>query len=114
MTRCLAPDGQTGGLGCDNMTILLICFLHGKSYEHLSAKCSMAPIKRGRLNSTDSSDSSLLSTSCSSSTPETQELDEVTPRGTAHEKDLEENASQIVVNDLGNKEESENSNISFV
>jgi len=33
MTNCLAPDCQMGGLGCDNMTVILVCFLHGKSYE---------------------------------------------------------------------------------
>ena len=29
-----------GGLGCDNMTVILVCFLHGKSYEDLAIKCS--------------------------------------------------------------------------
>ncbi|RXG71562.1 putative protein phosphatase 2C T23F11.1 [Armadillidium vulgare] len=28
MTRCLAPDCQMGGLGCDNMTVVLVCFTH--------------------------------------------------------------------------------------
>ncbi|KAL1114939.1 hypothetical protein AAG570_007762 [Ranatra chinensis] len=27
MTRCLAPDSQMGGLGCDNMTVIIIIFL---------------------------------------------------------------------------------------
>ncbi|XP_069696174.1 probable protein phosphatase 2C T23F11.1 isoform X1 [Periplaneta americana] len=40
MTRCLAPDCQMGGLGCDNMTVVLVCFLHGKPYEELSARCA--------------------------------------------------------------------------
>lgn len=40
MTHCLAPDCQMGGLGCDNMTVVLVCFLHGKSYEELSARCA--------------------------------------------------------------------------
>lgn len=35
MTRCLAPDCQMGGLGCDNMTVLIICFLHDKPYSDL-------------------------------------------------------------------------------
>lgn len=43
MTCCLAPDCQMGGLGCDNMTVVLVCFLHGKSYEELSARCSIEP-----------------------------------------------------------------------
>lgn len=40
MTRCLAPDCQAGGLGCDNMTVVLVCFLHGGSYEDLVRRCS--------------------------------------------------------------------------
>ena len=39
MTRCLAPDCQMGGLGCDNMTVLIVCFVNGKSYEDLAEKC---------------------------------------------------------------------------
>lgn len=42
MTRCLAPDCQMGGLGCDNMTVVLVCFLHGGTYEQLSRKCTVA------------------------------------------------------------------------
>ncbi|KAK7503797.1 hypothetical protein BaRGS_00004920 [Batillaria attramentaria] len=40
MMRCLAPDCQMGGLGCDNMTVVLVCFLHGGSYTDLARKCS--------------------------------------------------------------------------
>lgn len=40
MTRCLAPDCQMGGLGCDNMTVVLVCFLQGDTYEELANKCS--------------------------------------------------------------------------
>ncbi|XP_059155657.1 probable protein phosphatase 2C T23F11.1 isoform X2 [Physella acuta] len=39
MTRCLAPDCQAGGLGCDNMTVVLVCFLHGGTYDDLVRKC---------------------------------------------------------------------------
>ena len=42
MTRCLAPDCQMGGLGCDNMTVVLICFLNGEPYEKLAERCSLA------------------------------------------------------------------------
>lgn len=38
--RCLAPDCQMGGLGCDNMTVILVCFLLGGSYDDLTRKCS--------------------------------------------------------------------------
>jgi len=39
MTRCLATDNNMGGLGCDNMTVVLVCFLHNKPYQHLIDKC---------------------------------------------------------------------------
>lgn len=45
MTRCLAPDCQMGGLGCDNMTVVIICFLHGKPYSELVARCGVPPPK---------------------------------------------------------------------
>ncbi|XP_015171924.1 PREDICTED: probable protein phosphatase 2C T23F11.1 [Polistes dominula] len=35
---CLAPDISRGA-GCDNMTVILVCFLHGKSYAHLISRC---------------------------------------------------------------------------
>ncbi|KAK2563508.1 putative protein phosphatase 2C T23F11.1 [Acropora cervicornis] len=40
LTRCLAPDCQMGGLGCDNMTVIIVCFLQGGNYQELSEKCS--------------------------------------------------------------------------
>jgi len=40
ITRCLAPDCQMGGLGCDNMTVVLICFLNGEPFEKLVDKCA--------------------------------------------------------------------------
>ena len=42
MTRCLAPDCQMGGLGCDNMTVVLVCILNGESYEKLGNKKVLA------------------------------------------------------------------------
>lgn len=51
MTRCLAPDCQMGGLGCDNMTVVLICFLHGRPYEEVCARCAQSPSDNG--NNTD-------------------------------------------------------------
>merc|ERR1712098_135313 len=39
MMRCLAPDCQMGGLGCDNMTVVLVCFLQGSSWDELARKC---------------------------------------------------------------------------
>jgi len=47
MTRCLAPDCQMGGLGCDNMTVVLVCFLHPNDnapgdYAELCRRCSQS------------------------------------------------------------------------
>ncbi|XP_055547257.1 probable protein phosphatase 2C T23F11.1 [Wyeomyia smithii] len=39
MTRCLAPDCQMGGIGGDNMTVIIVCFLHGRPYEDLVTRC---------------------------------------------------------------------------
>lgn len=34
ITRCLAPDCQMGsGIGCDNMTVILVCYLNGAVFE---------------------------------------------------------------------------------
>lgn len=41
MTRCLAPDCQMGGIGGDNMTVVLICLLHNKPYTNLVERCSI-------------------------------------------------------------------------
>ncbi|XP_053976203.1 probable protein phosphatase 2C T23F11.1 isoform X1 [Hylaeus volcanicus] len=38
MNHCLAPDTLMG-TGCDNMTVVLVCFLHGKPYSHLILRC---------------------------------------------------------------------------
>ena len=29
-----------GGLGCDNMTVILVCLLNGGTYEDLARKCA--------------------------------------------------------------------------
>ncbi|SPP77533.1 probable protein phosphatase 2C T23F11.1 [Drosophila guanche] len=39
MNHCLAPDCQMGGLGGDNMTVVLVCLLHDKPYSDLIARC---------------------------------------------------------------------------
>ena len=44
MNQCLAPDCQMGGLGCDNMTVILICYLNAEPYEKLAEKCKLAPL----------------------------------------------------------------------
>lgn len=39
---CLAPDALMG-TGCDNMTVILVCFLHGKPCSHLISRCEKPP-----------------------------------------------------------------------
>lgn len=55
MTRCLAPDCQMGGLGCDNMTVILVCFLNGESYEKLAERCKLAPLPLSQINNLNNS-----------------------------------------------------------
>lgn len=43
MMRCLAPDCQMAGLGCDNMTVVIVGMLHGEPYANLSEKCKRPP-----------------------------------------------------------------------
>jgi protein phosphatase 2C family protein 2/3 len=45
MSNCLAPDCQMGGLGCDNMTVIIVCLLNGMTYSDYCAKVasSMVP-----------------------------------------------------------------------
>ncbi|BHF72119.1 hypothetical protein SprV_0401518300 [Sparganum proliferum] len=39
MMHCLAPTCSANGLGCDNMTVLLICLLNGGSYSDFQQRC---------------------------------------------------------------------------
>lgn len=59
MTRCLAPDCQTGGLGCDNMTVVLVCFLNGGTYEELATRCSLPSLATAMDAPPDDTDSSV-------------------------------------------------------
>lgn len=38
--RCLAPKGQKGGVGCDNMTVVIVCFLGHRTWHQLTRHCS--------------------------------------------------------------------------
>ncbi|ODM96802.1 putative protein phosphatase 2C T23F11.1 [Orchesella cincta] len=63
MSACIAPDSHMGGLGCDNMTVVLVCFLHGKSWEQYCSKIAstLEPNLLGytrRLRASSSDDSS--------------------------------------------------------
>jgi protein phosphatase 2C family protein 2/3 len=33
MVKCLATDSETGGIGCDNMTVVIIALLGGRTPE---------------------------------------------------------------------------------
>jgi len=33
MDNCLAPSSDGGGYGCDNMTVIIVALLHGKTKE---------------------------------------------------------------------------------
>ncbi|CAL2037439.1 unnamed protein product [Caenorhabditis brenneri] len=50
LTRCLAPDCQMGGLGCDNMTVVIVGLLHGQSPDALFAKCARPAVFTGVNN----------------------------------------------------------------
>lgn len=43
MMRCLAPDCQMAGLGCDNMTVVIIGLLQDGTYTDLTEKCKRPP-----------------------------------------------------------------------
>lgn len=48
ITRCLAPDCQMGsGIGCDNMTVILICYLNGATYEAFCSRLADATNLKG-------------------------------------------------------------------
>lgn len=57
MTRCLAPDCLMGGLGCDNMTVLIVCLLNGEPYEKLADKCKLSPLSTSQINHVNTSSS---------------------------------------------------------
>ncbi|XP_049836080.1 probable protein phosphatase 2C T23F11.1 isoform X1 [Schistocerca gregaria] len=40
MMHCLSPDCLMGGLGCDNMTVVIVCFLHEMPYSSLCDHCA--------------------------------------------------------------------------
>ncbi|VDL19799.1 unnamed protein product [Hymenolepis diminuta] len=40
MMHCLAPNCNPNGLGCDNMTVIIVCFLNGGTLEDFKERCS--------------------------------------------------------------------------
>lgn len=65
MTHCLAPDCQMGGIGGDNMTIVLVCFLHNRTYEELIAKCASSSLANASSSGGSTSEHSSNSLSLS-------------------------------------------------
>lgn len=46
ITRCLAPDCQMGfGVGCDNMTVILVCYLNGATYQQYCEKIARVNVE---------------------------------------------------------------------
>ncbi|XP_002127931.4 putative protein phosphatase 2C T23F11.1 [Ciona intestinalis] len=41
MNRCLATECAVGGVGCDNMTVLIVAFKQNGSFEELCRKCAV-------------------------------------------------------------------------
>lgn len=56
LTRCLAPDSSMGGLGCDNMTVVLVCMLHDSSWDEYCERCAL-PRAASSMEDDGSSDS---------------------------------------------------------
>jgi protein phosphatase 2C family protein 2/3 len=46
LSYCLAPVCQMGGLGGDNMTLIIVCLLHGQPYENLIERCKKLHAER--------------------------------------------------------------------
>lgn len=52
LSHCLAPDCQMGGIGCDNMTVVLVCLLQDQSYSSFKLRCAK-PAKMSEINVDD-------------------------------------------------------------
>lgn len=55
-----------GGLGCDNMTVVLVTFLHGNNYEDLADRCAVQYGQKTHKNPLLSQSSSSTTSSISS------------------------------------------------
>lgn len=72
MSHCLAPDCQMCGLGGDNMTVVLVCLLHNKTYDDLIAHCAAST----NINNTTTTTTSTSSISASVGNASTSLTDE--------------------------------------
>lgn len=48
MLKCLAPDSELGGIGCDNMTVVIVALLGGRTLEEWSAWVKERVDKKGQ------------------------------------------------------------------
>ncbi|OMJ29286.1 putative protein phosphatase 2C [Smittium culicis] len=84
MEKCLAGESELGGVGCDNMTVVIIGILHGKSenewYESISTAFKNEKHEIGAMDSLDSDYSE-------SESEARMTITEVYP--TEHSKDIE-------------------------
>ncbi|KAK0417757.1 hypothetical protein QR680_013191 [Steinernema hermaphroditum] len=63
LDRCLAPDCQMGGLGCDNMTAVLVCLMQNESNEEFAARCARlaaAPVPDNTENGTGDEEDQII------------------------------------------------------
>eukprot|EP00127_Corallochytrium_limacisporum_P000197 Clim_evm14s7 gene=Clim_evmTU14s7 len=44
MDFCLAPESKLGGVGCDNMTVIVVAFLHGGEWQNVVQTCQKEAI----------------------------------------------------------------------
>ena len=44
LSHCLASDFMVTGVGCDNMTVVLVCLTPGGAYTALAERCARPPL----------------------------------------------------------------------
>lgn len=82
-----------GGMGCDNMTVILVCLLNNKSYNDLAEKCSKPPQKDILTRNVDGGDSKPSATNesvqANSPSDEEQEMIDVEGQGSDDDEEAE-------------------------
>lgn len=60
MDDCLAPNSEIGGVGCDNMTVVIVGILNGKTedewYKWMASRCQSAIAKKAEQEKTKQSE----------------------------------------------------------
>lgn len=87
MMKCLAPDCQMAGLGCDNMTVVIIVLLQGRTYEELQKRCGTTyPRKTSDTESTKQRDSIIKKNQENSGHKSPKEMSEAATSSPANEQ----------------------------